>query len=61
MNEIEKEYQEYLVRAEFYGREPMSLDTFTAWVERWRKEYDTAWESGPDWSTITELETALCV
>lgn len=61
MNDIEQEYKEYLIRAEFYGRHPMSLDEFRAWCERWHKEYDTAWKSGPDWSTINELETALCV
>lgn len=59
----EQEYKQYqATRAEVYpDRKELTLEEYKQWALLWDAEYHSAWENGPDWETITQLETALCV
>jgi hypothetical protein len=58
------EYEDYCQQRDQYypHRRELTYDGYVSWAVRWDRECATAWACElPDWHTMRELETALCV
>ncbi len=59
------DYLDYLSRCDELELEcyqnPLTLQEYVYWDTRWQRDYAKAWHSGPDFDTISLLESKLLV